>query len=274
MSDSKFEKLQHLIKEIASNFITLEEKKKSRCWKGYKPVPGKEPYSEGSCEKVSESAYRSLSRVTDHVKDRNVGIISANRKERKPAENLSNRKALEKDIKDAGYGFIRVKGGWVEAQKDGSKAPVTEPSLIVVGPKGDDGSKLKDFLKHHGSKYDQDAVVYKQHDHPHVNTISTSDRDPSSPRHTETNIGKYSPGKFGDYFTALHGDAHTTKKRKEMTPEERKAHKEASLKQKTFVFESCQFEFSEDEDSPVKSVNQLTLYGRMAAAAREKNKEK
>jgi len=28
--------------------------KKTRCWKGYRPVKGKAPYSPGSCEKVSE----------------------------------------------------------------------------------------------------------------------------------------------------------------------------------------------------------------------------
>ena len=27
-------------------------KKKGRCWKGYKPTPGKKPYSKGSCMKV------------------------------------------------------------------------------------------------------------------------------------------------------------------------------------------------------------------------------
>lgn len=26
-----------------------DRKKKGRCWEGYEPVPGKEPYSEGSC---------------------------------------------------------------------------------------------------------------------------------------------------------------------------------------------------------------------------------
>jgi hypothetical protein len=34
----------------------LEEAKKGRCWTGYKPVPGKEPFSPGSCKKVSEEA--------------------------------------------------------------------------------------------------------------------------------------------------------------------------------------------------------------------------
>lgn len=32
---------------------SLEEK--GRCWKGYKPVPGKKPYEKGSCEKIKEN---------------------------------------------------------------------------------------------------------------------------------------------------------------------------------------------------------------------------
>ena len=31
--------------EAMANFLT------KRCWEGYKPVPGKKPYSKGSCEK-------------------------------------------------------------------------------------------------------------------------------------------------------------------------------------------------------------------------------
>ena len=29
-----------------------KKKKKSRCWRGYEPVPGKKPYSKGSCRKI------------------------------------------------------------------------------------------------------------------------------------------------------------------------------------------------------------------------------
>lgn len=32
----------------------VQEAKKGRCWTGYKPVPGKEPFSPGSCEKIKE----------------------------------------------------------------------------------------------------------------------------------------------------------------------------------------------------------------------------
>lgn len=310
MSDKKFEILKKLIEDISSQYLLSEKKKKGRCWDGYEPVPGKEPYSKGSCQKaeesvqsesdvfedlletiddaafeqmLSEAAKRSMSRVRDHVQGRSVGFITANRATKpnpknptgKPldvskAENRSNNKALEKDIKDAGYGFVRVKGGWVEKQEDGSEIAKREPSYLVVGPKHDDKGKLKEFLKHHGSKYNQDAVLYKHHDNDAVLDISTSDRRKDNPRHSESPIGKFHPGRFGSYFTALHGDADTDKNPKEMTPDERRAHKQASLKKKTFVFESMQFEFSEDEDVPV-APGDLTYYARLSEHTR-KNK--
>lgn len=33
------------------NFVDSTARKEERCWKGYEPVPGKEPYSPGSCRK-------------------------------------------------------------------------------------------------------------------------------------------------------------------------------------------------------------------------------
>jgi hypothetical protein len=33
----------------------MSEKKSNRCWPGYEPVPGKAPYSQGSCRPKAES---------------------------------------------------------------------------------------------------------------------------------------------------------------------------------------------------------------------------
>ena len=41
--------------DVAEEYI--EEKKKGRCWTGYKPTPGKEPYSPGSCQKEEVIAF-------------------------------------------------------------------------------------------------------------------------------------------------------------------------------------------------------------------------
>lgn len=32
--------------------LKISPKKKSRCWVGYEPTPGKIPYSKGSCRKI------------------------------------------------------------------------------------------------------------------------------------------------------------------------------------------------------------------------------
>jgi hypothetical protein len=254
MSDARFEKLLEYIQEL--NITAL-----------------------------SEAAKRSLNRVNQHLSTRSVGFITANRL-KKPgsvdgkesevrvstAENRSNNKSLEHDIRKAGYSFIRVKGGYPEVDKDGKKqagASKYEPSYIVVGPKGDDGGKLKSFLTQHGSKYSQDAVLYKHHSSPHIHSISTSDRDKEFPRGQEQPLGGFKAGKFGEYFTALHGDADSSKPRAEMSPEEREAHKQASLRKKSFVFESFEFEFSEDEDSPVPRES-LTYYARLSEHERNK----
>lgn len=206
MSDKKFQQIQDLLENLRLSYLP-------------------------------EAAYRSLSRVTQHIKDKSIGIISANRYERNATENRAKSKELEQDIRNAGYGFIRAKGGWLEMGNDGVSRPATEPSYIVVGKPNENPEHLEKFLTTHGSKYDQDAIVLKKNNRDYVQTIETSDRNKKKKRGTVTNIGTYHPGKFGTYFTALHGDAHTDKKRSEMTPEERQAHKEASLKQKTFVIQ-------------------------------------
>lgn len=41
------------IYERVFNLLLESKKKKGRCWTGYKPTPGKKPYSPGSCMKES-----------------------------------------------------------------------------------------------------------------------------------------------------------------------------------------------------------------------------
>ena len=46
------------MKKYVSNFMGMSEELTKRCWEGYKPVPGKKPYSEGSCAPVSKAEYK------------------------------------------------------------------------------------------------------------------------------------------------------------------------------------------------------------------------
>jgi len=64
-------------------------KKKSRCWKGYKPTPGKKPFSKGSCMPVSESVdriFEELSLINEKKIKRATRVANALYKQRKKAE--------------------------------------------------------------------------------------------------------------------------------------------------------------------------------------------
>lgn len=51
--------MDHL-KEDPQYYTKLQEVEKIRCWKGYKPTPGKQPYDKGSCMKKALSALATL----------------------------------------------------------------------------------------------------------------------------------------------------------------------------------------------------------------------
>lgn len=42
----------HSKKQLIKSVNLKHSNKVSRCWKGYEPVPGKTPYSKGSCRKI------------------------------------------------------------------------------------------------------------------------------------------------------------------------------------------------------------------------------
>ena len=73
----------------------LEEAKKGRCWTGYKPVPGKEPYSPGSCEKVKED----IEQVDEVAPPGFEGTVKAMKKHK----DIDNPWALAWSMKNKGY---------------------------------------------------------------------------------------------------------------------------------------------------------------------------
>jgi hypothetical protein len=79
----------------------------------------------------------SFTRVHQHTRNRNVGMILASRDNLTSEENRKRHAALKSDVRKAGYGF--VEGRYVD-----------ETSLLVVEKKGDDGGALLGHLKHLG----------------------------------------------------------------------------------------------------------------------------
>ena len=51
MPDPKNKKVPYVTKSPMDMLKPTSPFKKSRCWTGYEPVPGKKPYSKGSCRK-------------------------------------------------------------------------------------------------------------------------------------------------------------------------------------------------------------------------------
>ena len=51
LGKKKTDKFERCVMNIKSKHGIKEARKKTRCWKGYRPTPGKTPYSKGSCMK-------------------------------------------------------------------------------------------------------------------------------------------------------------------------------------------------------------------------------
>lgn len=163
-------------------------------------------------EFINES---SLSRVHAHTEGRNIGMITAHRGENTAQENKAKNKELEGHIRKAGYGFIHVKGRYVENHGTPQARNVDEHSYLVVGKKGDDKGELKHFLKKHGAHYNQDSILHKAHNEEHAKLHGT--REGGWPgKDVEHDVGKWHPNRAGEFHTKMTGN-------------------------RTFAFESIQF---------------------------------
>ena len=62
LGKKKTDKFERCVMKIKSKHGIKEARKKTRCWKGYKPTPGKTPYSKGSCMKEQAEFIRDFSK--------------------------------------------------------------------------------------------------------------------------------------------------------------------------------------------------------------------
>lgn len=158
---------------------------------------------------LTEDAGSSLSRIIDHIQNRNLGIISASRGIYPEKENLQRSSDLEKDIRGSGFGFVKMKGHYIEGF--GTETP-SEPSkelvFFVIGEKGEDNGKLKGTLKTLANKYDQESVLYKKFDDPNAVLIGATEKnekgEPTWPGlGVEVNVGTFHPEKIGTFYTQM-----------------------------------------------------------------------
>jgi hypothetical protein len=202
----------------------------------------------------------SLARVHQHTKDSNIGMITAHRGENTPEQNKAGNKELEKSIRDAGHGFAKVKGRYIENFGTPQAKAVDEHSYLVIGKRGDDSGELKNFLLQHGEKHGQDSILHKAHNEPTAKLHGT--KEGGWPGKGEVaDVGKWHPNRAGEFHSVLGG-------------------------KKTFSFESFQLESvsckvinAGDDKAPTHKEPLVTVDGKkyttkeLAAMKSKKNEE-
>lgn len=102
-----------------------------------------------------------LSRIYKYLEDQDIEfcLISAchNYKEASSEQNKAKTIELEKILRSRKYGYVPIRGGYIEEQRDGSKVVVEEDSFLVRKITKDEALE---FCK----KFDQDAILWKDKD--------------------------------------------------------------------------------------------------------------
>jgi hypothetical protein len=151
-------------------------------------------------ESLEEAARRSLARIWQQMSDgQNHAIITAFRGENKLPQNRNRNMALISDMRELGWGFTPVSGGFrekvqdLEGQPTGEERDVDEESFFVTG--NDDSTVFKKQLLALAQKYNQDAVIVKYHDDP---TAHMLDVDGS-----EEALGQWKKDDLAQYYTKM-----------------------------------------------------------------------
>ena len=88
-------------------------------------------------QKLTET---SLTRIHQHTKNRNIGMVSAFRSMYDLSDNLRRTSLLEADIKSSGFAFIKMKGRYIEGYGTEPPSGVYDQgslgnSIVLVAPK-------------------------------------------------------------------------------------------------------------------------------------------
>lgn len=109
-------------------------------------------------------AESSLSRIWQHVENnRDFGVVSSSRDEMSADDLKSANSQLKKVVREMGYGFIEMRGGY-----NGDQGFVQEESLFIPNV------TLRDIIKL-GSDFNQHSVIHKSKDQ--FALISTNSKD-------------------------------------------------------------------------------------------------
>ena len=154
---------------VAPKSATLNKTKKmdKRCWEGYEPTPGKEPYSKGSCQKKSEKMQkkqgvpegadpetheRCVKKVKQQGHDKGSAFAICN-------EAKAGMKKSEDFIKDIMQKFEIISNAYLQKQEDLQKARIDE-GFGATQKKKMRAERSPGFQPHQKEKFTQDG--YRQ----------------------------------------------------------------------------------------------------------------
>lgn len=153
----------------------------------------------------------SLSRIWQHInasKERSFGILTSWKQSKTRKQNVEDFNELKSAIRNAGYGFIVVKGHWKECQDpdvsyddcaEENLVDAIEPSLVVIG------AKLKELTSLAFGKFNQDAIVYSGEETDGNLHLVFKDM-------TVKYLGEFKPQSLGQAYTELKKTKHGSPK--------------------------------------------------------------
>ena len=158
-------------------------------------------YLQEAYDQLTES---SLGRFYKHFNNHEpIAFVSADRSEYTKAENSERYRQLKTLVKLSGFGFNRVKGGFIETTTDENGKKIETPvdgesSLIIYGGSGENQEKLFMLAMQLGKRFGQDAVMLIDTDQ----NVMFADTKTSN-FGSRNKVGKFSANKISQYYTKI-----------------------------------------------------------------------
>lgn len=141
----------------------------------------------------------SLGRFWKHYNDNEpIAFISADRNENTKQENKANYQKLKNAVSMAGFGYNRIKGGYVE---EGGVRVEDENSLVIYASKDREKELLK-LVMSLGIRFKQSSIMFIDTD-GNVNWYSTRNDCWFGKIGTKKPLGKFQTNNINDFFTKI-----------------------------------------------------------------------
>lgn len=148
----------------------------------------------------------SMSRILQHVKNKNVGTMSASRGNLSEAENRKRNKEMKALIRKAGFGYIPIRGRYIENIGTNKEQAVDEDVVFITSDATEEAKgKLKHLMVQLGKKYRQDTILFKPFDSDEAKLVHTY----GNKKGREINIGKFRADEIGEFFSRTKGGKHS-----------------------------------------------------------------